>query len=614
MADAPPVPPPAVTPTPLPPSPTLKVSPEEIEVEAGDVQAFSISPAGLLVEWSTEPPGLGRIDEFGIYRAPDKVENQRSFVVKARTPGGAQYGTAKVTLSNAPEAISRLGWFAIGVAALLTLGLIVFWSALNVAPRQPMVVIAPPEVTFDPDQDQPGFAFDAIVFGDLKNGVTWSASDGGIDGKGSYKRPKKAVAAPLDVTITATSVTDPNVRGTAIVHLISGQNLVVQPSAASVFTSQQVPFRVEANTTVSWGRSRTDLGLLDEKAGVYTAPGFVQYTEPFQVTAYGPKAARAAAVVTVNAPFASRFATDWRLLVFVMLMGALGSMLYFSSSFVAYVGNRTFCSSWFWFYISRPFVGGALAIIFFFIAGSGLLNNSASASNLMTIGVIAALVGLFSDRAVRKLSDIFDVVVAAKEDRKDKLEADKTGDKPAAGATAKPYQGASPKIVSTDPAALRKSQAQTLNVKGSNFNNYKVTVNNGPEVDPEQATHESFRIVLTADQTDGDKVTVTVINGDKTTGAFDVKTTEPLAVPAPKPKIDTTVPKTLPKNQATVLSVTGSGFKDCKVQVNGAPATPQDLVDGSFKLSLTAEQTRGDKVTITVVGACGPATMDVPTS
>jgi hypothetical protein len=75
-----------------------------------------------------------------------------------------------------------------------------------------------------------------------------------------------------------------------------------------------------------------------------------------------------------------------RCLVFVMLMGALGSMLYFSSSFVAYVGNRTFRSSWLWFYIARPFVGGALAIIFFFIAGSGFLNSSASATNLMTIG------------------------------------------------------------------------------------------------------------------------------------------------------------------------------------------------------------------------------------
>jgi hypothetical protein len=160
------------------------------------------------------------------------------------------------------------------------------------------------------------------------------------------KRAKKTIEKQIDVTITATNVTDPKSK-TRIVHLIAGKNLAVQPAAVSVFTSQQVPFRTEGNTVVSWDLSREKRGVLDKNTGVYTAPGFVQDTEPIQITATEPKTgARAAAVITVNAPHARRFATDWRLLVFVMLMGALGSMLYFSSSFAAYVGNRTFRSSW----------------------------------------------------------------------------------------------------------------------------------------------------------------------------------------------------------------------------------------------------------------------------
>jgi hypothetical protein len=506
-----------------PPASTLEISPNAIEMQAGDVHAFSVAPAGLLVEWSTEPPGSGGIDAHGIYRAPDKIDSLRSIVVLARTPGGAQYGTAAITLSDAPRAISRLGWFAVVVAVLLGVGLVVFWSALGVAPRQPMVVITPPEITLDPDQDQDGFSFDAIVFGDLKNGVVWSASDNGIDGKGIYKRAKKSIPARTDVTITASSVTDPSIRGTAIVHLVSGQQLVVQPGSVSVFTSQQVAFRVE-KSAVSWSRSRTDLGLIDEKTGTYTAPGFVQVTEPFQIIATEPKTgARAAAVITVNAPLAARFVGDWRLLVFVMLMGALGSMLYFSSSFVAYVGNRTFRSSWLWFYIARPFVGGALAVIFFFIAGSGFLNSAASAGNLMTIGVIAALVGLFSDRAVRKLSDVFDVIVATRDERDDKLRQSKADEKGTAAGT-KPQQGTSPKITSTEPPEIVKGSPAKLTVKGQNFNNYKVSVNDGAPADPEQPTHESFRIPLTAEQTAGDKVTITVTNGDKTSSSFVVKT------------------------------------------------------------------------------------------
>jgi hypothetical protein len=102
------------------------VSPEAAELEAGDVHAFSVAPTGLLVEWSTSPDGLGQIDKHGIYAAPPKVDHLRSLVVLAKTPGGAQYGTATVTLSDAPHAISKLGWFGLAVAAVVAIGLIVF--------------------------------------------------------------------------------------------------------------------------------------------------------------------------------------------------------------------------------------------------------------------------------------------------------------------------------------------------------------------------------------------------------------------------------------------------------------------------------------------------------
>ena len=92
-------------------------------------------------------------------------------------------------------------------------------------------------------------------------------------------------------------------------------------------------------------------------------------------------------------------------------------------------------------------------------------------------------------------------MVAAKDDRSDKLKEPKAGETQAAAP--KPQQGASPKIVSTEAQTLTQGQARALVVKGTNFNNYKVKVNNGPEVDPEQPTHESFRIQVAAEQTKG---------------------------------------------------------------------------------------------------------------
>jgi hypothetical protein len=620
---------------PTPPSPTLKVLPQAVELSGGDVQAFSVSNSGLVVQWSTQPEGLGHIDDHGIYRAPNEVPNPRSVVVLAKTPGGAQYGTSTVTLSDAPRAVALVGWYAIVMAILLGLALIFFWRTLNVAPRQPMVVINPPEITLDPENES-DIGFDAVVVGDLKNGVTWSASEGSIDSKGIYTFPKSLPKTiDKDVVITAASQSDPNVRDTAVVHLRTGQKLLVHPSAVSVFTSQQVRFRAEQTESakpqdhapeqaVKWSLDQKELGVIDEATGVYTAPRYVERSEPFEVIAESAGGGRAASVITVNPPFGK---ADWKVIVFVIVMGSLGSMIYFSSSFVAYVGNRSFRSSWMWFYISRPFVGGALAVIFFLILGGGLLNNT-STSNLMTIGVIAALVGLFSDRAVKKLSDIFDVVFAVKDDRGDKLKDGEAGDDQAAakGAAGKQAQGASPKITSTEPSTLTKNQAAALTVRGSNFNNYKVRINDDPPIDPASPTHETFGLSLTSNQTKGDKVRITVINGDQTSVTVDIQTTETgprgdllgAGRPGPavsKPQITATEPATLTKNQAASLTVQGSNFKNYNVKVNGESTNQLESKPDSFKIALTAEQTQGDKVTVMVVNEDGSeASTDVRTT
>ena len=46
-------------------------------------------------------------------------------------------------------------------------------------------------------------------------------------------------------------------------------------------------------------------------------------------------------------------------------MGALGSYIHAGTFFVSYVGNRNFVASWTWWYVLRPFIGLALAVIFF---------------------------------------------------------------------------------------------------------------------------------------------------------------------------------------------------------------------------------------------------------
>jgi hypothetical protein len=90
------------------------------------------------------------------------------------------------------------------------------------------------------------------------------------------------------------------------------------------------------------------------------------------------------------------------------------------------VGNRTLTASWFWWYITRPFLGSALAVIFYAVLRGGFMAGTpADAKAVNPFGVIAigALVGMFADKASDKLADIFDTLFKGADTRSGKLGA-----------------------------------------------------------------------------------------------------------------------------------------------------------------------------------------------
>ena len=73
---------------------------------------------------------------------------------------------------------------------------------------------------------------------------------------------------------------------------------------------------------------------------------------------------------------------------------------------------------------SDPFLGMALALVFYAALRGGMLAGTPAAVkdvNPYGIFTIAALAGMFSDKATQKLADIFDVLFKADDKRKDKL-------------------------------------------------------------------------------------------------------------------------------------------------------------------------------------------------
>jgi hypothetical protein len=120
-----------------------------------------------------------------------------------------------------------------------------------------------------------------------------------------------------------------------------------------------------------------------------------------------------------------------RIILLVILIGALGSFVHAATSFATYVGNRSFSPSWNWWYILRPFIGMGLALIFYLVIRGGLVLLSAVPEveklSPFGIGAVAALSGLFSKQAADKLGDIFDNIFKTEkgkgdEERVDKLE------------------------------------------------------------------------------------------------------------------------------------------------------------------------------------------------
>lgn len=111
-------------------------------------------------------------------------------------------------------------------------------------------------------------------------------------------------------------------------------------------------------------------------------------------------------------------ATEKIVLLMVTLLGALGGSVHLVASLVKYVGNRQLKRSWLLYYLSLPFVGGALAPIVYMLLRVGILTPSGvgqagsgtAALNLIGIYAFGALTGMFAKPAADKLKEVFETI------------------------------------------------------------------------------------------------------------------------------------------------------------------------------------------------------------
>ena len=109
--------------------------------------------------------------------------------------------------------------------------------------------------------------------------------------------------------------------------------------------------------------------------------------------------------------------SEVRMILLVVVAGALGSLVHGFRSLFWYVGNHGFVRSWILMYFLLPFVGSSLSLIFYFVIRGGLFSPSATVDATSPFGFIglAGLGGMFSNRAALKLQEVADSIFSTKD-------------------------------------------------------------------------------------------------------------------------------------------------------------------------------------------------------
>ncbi|HEY7170160.1 MAG TPA: hypothetical protein VH417_04885 [Vicinamibacterales bacterium] len=125
---------------------------------------------------------------------------------------------------------------------------------------------------------------------------------------------------------------------------------------------------------------------------------------------------------------------EQRLLLLVLLSGALGALIHGLRSLYWYVGERQLIRSWAAKYAMQPFTGAALALVFYLVVRGGFFSPQSSFQNTSPFGfaAFAAMIGMFSEQAVLKLRDIATILLTKAETGSNSAPA-KTPVPPAAG-------------------------------------------------------------------------------------------------------------------------------------------------------------------------------------
>jgi hypothetical protein len=200
-----------------------------------------------------------------------------------------------------------------------------------------------------------------------------------------------------------------------------------------------------------------------------------------------------------------------RLLLLVLLAGALGALLHSIRYLSWFVGSRTFRSSWTAYYYLSPFAGAAVAFVAYSAIRGGFFSSSATTAdaNPFMFVALASIAGLFSREVLEKLKKIAESAFEP---------APKTTDSTAP---------AKPGITSLDPNSVKVNFTGPVKVNGSGFTKDSKVQNGGTAMATTFVNDKQLTFVLPAALTAAPgKIDVVVVNaGGATSEAKQIEVT-----------------------------------------------------------------------------------------
>ena len=112
---------------------------------------------------------------------------------------------------------------------------------------------------------------------------------------------------------------------------------------------------------------------------------------------------------------------ELRIMLITIFAGALGAQIHTLRSFYWYVGNRALVRSWIAMYGLLPFVGSILGLVFYLVIRGGFFSSQSINQETSPFGfaALAAIVGLFSEQAIKKLKEVAETMLAKGEKGED---------------------------------------------------------------------------------------------------------------------------------------------------------------------------------------------------